>query len=231
MDRFTCDGIARVVGLEYHEALARRAQEAYGNDVFSFHPCDVEAPDFPLRLADIMASSGIVAFDLIHISYVLLHLKDPGALLEKLRGFLAPGGRLIVMEANDAISAITPDPLHMFKTFMEILSLDPFAGDRSCGGKVPALLEENGYQEIRVENVLIQAGAAEPRKKRDLFDIFFSYLPQDIRLLRDREPDNVRYASCAAWLRRHYDTLRDLALAERAELSVGISIITCLGEN
>lgn len=230
VDRFTSGRISRVVGLEYHEELARRAQERYGSDVFSFYPCDVEAPDFSLRLADMMADAGIGAFDLIHISYVLLHLKDPGALLAKLQGVLAPGGRLIVMETNDAISVLSPDPLRMFQTFLEILSLDPLAGDRNCGGRVPGLLADSGFQEICVENILIRADSSQPQKKKDLFDIFFSYLPEDMRLLRSREPDDLRYASCASWLKLHYNTLRDIVLAEDSALSIGIRAITCQGE-
>lgn len=231
VDRFTCDGIARVVGLEYHSGLARWAQETYGSDVFSFHPCDVEAPNFTDRLTAIMAHRGIESFDLIHISYVLLHLKAPGVLLSKLRGFLAPGGRLIVMETNDRICELTPDPFHLFGAFLDILSLDPFAGDRNCGGKVSALLADSGYQEIAGENILIRAGAVEPQKKKDLFDIFFSYLPWDIRLLRHQETDNIRYASCTSWLSQHYNTLQNIILAEGSELSIGIRAITCLGDN
>lgn len=231
VDRFTCDGITRVVGLEYHSGLARWAQETYGSNVFSFHPCDVEAPDFSDQLTAIMAHRGIEAFDLIHISYVLLHLKDPGGLLSKLRRFLAPGGRLIVMETNDGISELIPDSLHLFGAFLDILSLDPFAGDRTCGGRVSALLANSGYQKIVEENILIRAGGDEPQKKKDLFDIFFSYLPQDIRLLRRQETDNIRYASCTSWLSQHYNTLRNIILAEESELSIGIRTITCVGDD
>ena len=229
VDRFSSGMPGRVIGLEYHDHLARQAQAAYGDGVFSFHQCDVEAPDFPERLSALMEREGVAGFDLIHLSFVLMHLKDPGGLLRTLRRFLAPGGRLILMEALDGGSRLSPDPVQRFRAFLDILSLDPLAGDRACGEKAPALLERCGYRDVTVEDISICAGAEDVAKKRALFDIFFSYLPEDIRLLQRGEPDNVRYASCGAWLAQHYDTLQNAVLSRDSELSIGIRAITCLG--
>lgn len=230
VDRFSIENISRVIGLEYHEELAKKAQAAYGGGGFAFYQCDVESVDFARRLSGLMDQNKVDAFDLIYVSFVLMHLKAPAALLETLRGFLAPGGRLIIVEADDAISAVSTDPDHLFQDFLRILSFDPLSGDRTCGGSLPALLAEHGYQQITIENTTVGAGVGELQRKKELFDVFFSYLPQDILLLLEQEPDNARYAACAAWLERHYEALRSLILAERTEISMGISIITCLGE-
>lgn len=230
VDRFSSENISRVIGLEYHEELAKKAQAAYGGGGFAFYQCDVESVDFTQRLSGLMDQNDVDAFDLIYVSFVLMHLKDPGTLLETLHGFLAPGGRLIVVEADDAVSAVSTDPDHLFQNFLRILSFDPLSGNRTCGDSLPALLAEHGYQQITIENTTVGAGVGEEQKKKDLFTVFFSYLPQDILLLLKQEPNNTQYAACAAWLERHYEALRSLILAERTEISMGISIITCLGE-
>ncbi len=228
-DRFSCKNITQVIGLEYHHDLAAQAQKTYGSDRFAFHQCDVEGPDFTEQLSLLMAQNGVNAFDIIHISFVLMHLKNPGKLLTTLRRFLAPGGRLISVEADDSLSKVTPDTDHLFKGFLDILYLDPFSGDRDCGGKLPVLLAESGYRQIVLENTLIRAGASEAQKKSDIFTTFFSYLPQDVLLLQGREPRNARYAAWAAWLEQHIDALQNLILAKNTDVSMGVSVITCSG--
>ncbi len=228
--RFSHGNVSRVIGLEYHHELVERARTDYGDGRFCFRQCDVEAPGFAVRLAELMAEQGVEAFDVIHISLVLLHLHDPGALLALLRGVLAPGGQLIVVEADDSASKAVPDDGHLFRDFLRILSFDPLSGDRHCGGKTLRLLAKSGYRDIALENTAVRAGGAEAGTKADIFDIFCSYLPQDIRLLREREPENAAYAACGAWLDRHYGDLRRMILRDGTEISMGVSIMTCYGE-
>lgn len=230
VDRFSCEAITQIIGLEYHGELAEKAQASYGCDRYAFYQCDVERAGFAQRLGRLMEQHDVDGFDLIYISFVLLHLKDPVALLKTLRGFLAPGGRLIVVEANDAVSRVSPDPDHLFRDFLRVLEFDPFSGDRLCGGRIPALLSQCGYRRIVLEHTKVGACVGELQKKRNLFEVFFSYLPQDIRLLREKEPDNLQYAACAAWLERHYNALRCLVLSDNTEISMGIIILTCAGD-
>ena len=85
MDRFDLPQVERIMGLEYNEGLARRAQEKYGGGKASFHSCDLEDPDFPVQMAGLMEADGIEGFDLIYISFVLMHLKRPDLMLARLR--------------------------------------------------------------------------------------------------------------------------------------------------
>lgn len=229
-DRFSCENITQVIGLEYHNDLAVQAQKSYGNDSFAFYQCDVEDSDFAEQLSLLMEQNGVEAFDIIHISFVLMHLKNPIKLLAVLRRFLSVGGQLIVVEADDTVSEVTPDPLGLFQGFLDILRLDPFSGNRDCGSKLSDLLWESGYQQIVLENTLIQAGKWEMQKKCDIFTTFFSYLPQDVQLLQKQEQHNVEYAEWAAWLDQHFAALRNLILAKGTDVSIGIRMMTCFGE-
>lgn len=229
VDRFGSKRIAQLIGLEYLGELAEAAKETYGNDRFAFYQCDVEAPEFVEKLTWFMKENNIKAFDIIHISFVLMHLKDPGILLLELRNFLTPDGQLIIVEANDAVSAVSPDSDQLFKSFLNILYQDPFSGDRDCGKKIPLILEEIGYVQISLENTLICAGSAERKKKNAIFETFFSYLKEDVLLLHETESENILYAAWQTWIEMHFDQLKSLILAETTMISMGVSIITCLG--
>ena len=53
VERFSSDAVSRVIGLEYNEELAQKAQKKYGNEKFSFYHVDVETEDFSKRLCEI----------------------------------------------------------------------------------------------------------------------------------------------------------------------------------
>ena len=121
IERFTSDQVLCVIGLEYNEVLAAKAQKAYGNERFSFYPLDVEAEDFAERLRIIMNDKKIDGFDVIYLSFVLMHLSDVKGLLIALRPFLKTDGKLFIIEANDASSTLTGDKNGLLGEFLEIL--------------------------------------------------------------------------------------------------------------
>ena len=120
-DRFAHPSVEKIIGLEYNQDLVEEAQDTYGDGWFSFYQCDVEQPDFAPKLRGWMAENQVEAFDLIHISLVLMHLAEPGRILGVLREFLDPDGQVMIIEANDAVNQLAPDPDGLFQEFMEIL--------------------------------------------------------------------------------------------------------------
>lgn len=227
-DRFAHPSVEKIIGLEYNQDLVEEAQATYGDRWFSFFQCDVEQPDFAPKLRGWMGESQVEAFDLIHISLVLLHLAEPDKLLGILKNFLAPEGKILIVEINDAVSWLSPDPEGLFQEFLDILLQDPFSGDRNCGGKVPGILRKQGYSQIVLENETIGAEGGNSRKKEDLFDMFFSYLPEDVQLLLEKEPDNRQYAQWKKWMDRSYESLHDLVLDEGSVISLGLNIFTAM---
>ncbi len=230
VDWFSGDEVQKVIGLEYLDALAHKAQEQYGGGKFSFYSCDVEAPDFIDQLQSRMQENGVAAFDLIYTSFVLMHLKQPCEVLAQLKRVLAPGGRLMIVEGHDAMSRLERDSNHLLEQFLNILSMDPLSGDRNCGQKIPEFLSKCGYKRIVIENDVVEAGAGMLQKKQDIYEIFFSYLPQDLDILCQEQPDVEQYTVFSHWVQQHYDQLRQLILAEDGEISMGLRIISCRGD-
>lgn len=77
-------GATRLVGVEVRKEVAMRAQERLPS-------ADIKVGG--VEEVDLDAYVG--AFDLIIVSFVLEHVADPWAVLEKLKTLLKPGGRLI----------------------------------------------------------------------------------------------------------------------------------------
>ncbi len=223
---FSDPAVAHVLGLEYNAALARRAQAVYGGGRFRFCPCDAEAEEFASDLAALMAAEGIDGFDIIYLSFLLSHLHAPETLLTALKALLRPGGCLIAVETDDARAALTPDD-RRFREFLDMLSLDPFAGDRGTGGRLIPLLAECGFRDPILRCGALSAGPGEAKKKAMIFEMFFSYLPEDIAILRAEAPEDPRYAGWEAWIREHHPALRSAICAPESTVSMGIAVVTC----
>ena len=225
---FSDQAVSQVIGLEYNEGLAVKAQAVHGEGRFSFWHLDVEAPEFAQRLAVIMKEKQIEAFDVIYLSFVLMHLSDVSRLLAVLRPFLKPDGKLIVIEANDRISTLDNDEQGLLGAYLEILEKEKYSGNRKIGAEICDRLAACGYEDIVVWHDYISAGVGETEKKKAVFTMFFTYMSEDIDLLLRLQPENEEYRSWSDWLACNYETLKDLILQEESTISMGIKILTCV---
>ena len=219
--------VSRVIGLEYNEKLARQAQERFGNDKFSFHPCDVEAADFSAQLETLCSDANAAQFDVIYLSFVLMHLSAPEKLLAQLKPFLKDTGCLLVIEPHDRVSLLEPDPQKLLPEFLDILEQDKYAGNRHVGAKLPQMLKDAGYGDVTLWNDGISAGAGDPEQKKDIFRTFFSYLPEDVQILRSLEPENRRYQHWHSWLQEHYGQLQGQILHNDSRIFMGLQMLSC----
>lgn len=131
--RFSDDRISRVIGLEYNQQLVERANSQYGNTKFSFYQMDVDRDSFSADFQKLCTEPEDREFDLICLSFVLMHLHDGEKLLRTLKNFLKKGGVIFITESNDRISTLAPDEKNLLGQFLDILKEDKYAGKRETG--------------------------------------------------------------------------------------------------
>ena len=73
----------------------------------------------------------------------------------------------------------------------------------------------------------ISAAKGEQQQKEDIFQTFFSYLPEDVEILLAEEPDNRKYQDWQNWLKKNYEELQQLILSEESEITMGMQILSC----
>ncbi len=224
---FSADSVEKVIGLEYNKDLAEKAQSKFGDDRFSFYSLDVESDDFLSRIGDIMKRENVEAFDVIYLSVVLLHLKDPDALLLKLKPLLKDDGTLVIVEGDDSSSFLVPDEEGLLKGFLEILNKDKYSGNRTLGKTIEKRLVKSGYIIISLPVNAIAAGLGEREKKKVIYTVFFSYLKEDVAILLKEEKDNEEYKAWAKWLRENSSKLEKIIKSDDSYINMGMKILVC----
>lgn len=89
------------------------------------------------------------SFDFVAVSLVLMHLKAPEAAIAECTRVLAPGGRLCVIDVDDAFWLLDP-PTPAFETLKALLArwYEQVAGTRHLGRRLPRLLEGAGLEAL-----------------------------------------------------------------------------------
>ena len=193
VERFSSDTVMKVIGLEYNADLANKAQKNFGGERFSFYPLDVEASTFSERLRTIMKEYCLDGFDVIYLSFVLMHLSDVKNLLCELRPFLKENGKLLIIEADDGASTLNNDMNGLLGEFLKILKADRYSGNREVGANICEILSACGYDNIRVWHNAISADEGEQEKKEGSLTTFFSYVREDVSLLIKTTPSEKDY--------------------------------------
>lgn len=227
---FSDPAVAKVLGLELDAQLAARAQEAYGGNVFRFASCDVEAENFPAQLEAILRREDLGGFDVIYLSYLLSHLSAPERLLRLLRPLLAPDGVLVVVDSDDSACRLEPEGNELFQDYLAFVAQDPYCGDRTLGRRLPEVLRSSGYRDIVQRCSAPVVGPEEPEIRRHILACY-SFLEEDLPLLRANYPNNALYDRMEAWLAAHFAQMQACFLAENASVSMSFTIYTCKPDN
>lgn len=75
VERFDRKEIESVTGIEYHKELVAFANAGYKGEKFVFYQADLEDSELEMVLKKDMKEKKITGYDVINISFVLMHLK------------------------------------------------------------------------------------------------------------------------------------------------------------
>lgn len=218
---FDRDNVRKVLALDSAPEAVSKAKANCGNEKFCFEMGNVEDADFEDRLIDLMKKYDIEAFDVVHLSLVVLHLKDPVRVLSILKKYIGKGGRIVIVEADDDKAALSPDDYYLRK-YNSLLKIDPYMGNRECANNMYIWLYQAGYHNIKDSYAFVQSGDMETKKV--MFNIYFSSLPVDFEDLCIDDPSNEDYRMAKDWLDENIDDIYEYLLHEATVFSFGVSI-------
>ena len=218
---FDRDNVKKVLALDYAAEAVAKAKANCGSEKFCFEMGNVEDADFEDRLIDLMKKHDIEAFDVVHLSLVVLHLKNPVNLFTLLRRYIKKGGRIVIVEADDDKAVLSPDDYYLRK-YNSLLKLDPYMGNRECASNMYIWLNKAGY--CSIHDTYVYAQGKDTATKKAMFDIYFSSLPVDFEDLCIDDSSNEDYRMAKDWLDENIDDIYEYLLHEATVFSFGVSI-------
>ena len=218
---FDRDNVKKVLALDYAAEAVAKAKANCGSEKFCFEMGNVEDADFEDRLIDLMKKHDIEAFDVVHLSLVVLHLKNPVNLFTLLRRYIKKDGRIVIVEADDDKAVLSPDDYYLRK-YNSLLKLDPYMGNRECASNMYIWLNKAGY--CSIHDTYVYAQGKDTATKKAMFDIYFSSLPVDFEDLCIDDPSNEGYRMSKDWLDENIDNIYEYLLQEKTVFSFGVSI-------
>ena len=129
----------------------RKIEEAhvFDNSKCSYIYCDVEVQDLDTVLSEYLQREKKNGFDIIHISSVLLHLNKPNELLKRLYKYLSYEDTFFIQDEDDGLNFVSPEEIE-FEDCFYIWDHSFQSGDRKMERKIPQMLLENNYKDIKL---------------------------------------------------------------------------------
>ena len=216
----------KAVGIEYDVAAVEYANQKFGGEKFRFFCADVEAEDFAEQLETICKECTIEKFNMVNISMLLLHLKKPYNLLKILRGFMAPNGILIIRDIDDGFNVAYSDKEKIFEQTIRYCAESEFSGYRTSGREIYTMLKDTGFKDIRLENLGISTVGMDYDERDALFDTYFSFIADDLRLMAEKYPDSEHYKNAYRWILDHYDRLESEFMRDDFFFTLGFMLFS-----
>jgi SAM-dependent methyltransferase len=225
--RLQRDEISKVVSFSYNEDLVNFGNSLVKNkSSFRFYKLNYEKDDIDSVIQHTMLEMNIEKFDLINLSMAVMDMKNPFKILKKLKKYVRPNGLTFIRDIDDGVVFAYPDEHNYFEQFKEFYKYDTLSGSRKSGRQIYNVMRKLGAKEIKLERVGINSSNMDYFHKRLMFESWFSFIPNDFRLMLKKDPNNAKAKEVLAWVDEYYDDLEEEFFADEFLFNAGYLIYT-----
>lgn len=212
MDKYKNFAYSKVVGFLCNQQEVDAANERYAEQNGRFYVGDMEADDFESKMDKILADNNLYGFDFVDLTLILKDCKNPAKKLQAVVERLNEGAIIYVRELDDGIVVYNKEYAPMFDRMMRILAQDKYAGARDFGRQVYTLLKNLDASEVKTVSSFVSTANMKMKKRKILFDTYFSYAQPEYESLLEEDPDNELYLDNHQWLLENYEKLEQAFL-------------------
>ena len=172
----------------------------------------MEDDDFDSKMDRILSENDIFGFDFVDLTLILKDSKNPAKKLRSIVERLNDGAIIYVRELDDGMVVCSPDPSNLFKKMISVIEKDKYAGARNFGREVYNLLKNLDASEVKMVESLVTTANMKMKKRKILFDTYFSYVQPEYEDLLKEEPENDIFLNNHQWLVENYEKLEQAFL-------------------
>ena len=191
-----------------------------------FYEVDCESTDFYSDMTGIMDELGIQGFDIINISMLLMHLKNPFKVLKSLRRLMSDKGCFIIIDPDYGLNYASPDPNGMFERLYDIYETLPTAGFTRSGRQIYSLLKKLDMKDVCLERIGYNTSHLDVSQKEDLFDACVRIVPLVIKETLDNGDSTSELEKSYEWVLDNMDNIEELFFRNDFLYSFGFMVYT-----
>ena len=120
-----------------------------------------------------LQENGLKGFDIVHIAAVLMHLADASRVLKEIYNYMNDGATSFIQDEDDAFNVTFPknkfldDALDIWEHSIE-------SGDRKMGRKIPSMLRESGFTDVKLLSTTVSSLDFNGENKEQLWDMYYN---------------------------------------------------------
>lgn len=218
--------IKKIIALEYNKDLVNKANGKYDLSKFLCYQCDIESEDFEKHLQDILKENGLTSFNIINLSMIVLHLKNPNKLFKILRKYLQKDGYIVIKDIDDGLNLAYPDDANEFERCFKICLTNEESGYRHSGRQIYTFLVNAGFKGIKLEKMGISTVGMDFDDKQAMFNIYFDFILGDLAIMSKKYPNNNDVQENYKWLLNNFSNLEDKFHENNFMFNLGTIIFT-----
>ena len=88
------------------------------------------------------------------------------------------------------------------------------------------MLKDTGFKNIRLENLGLSTVGMDYDEREALFDTYFSFIADDLRLMAEKYPDSEHYKTAHRWILDHYDRLESEFMRDDFFFTLGFMLFS-----
>lgn len=212
------------IGMDRSDKQITIAKQKYSLDNYHFFTQDVTSDDFETSLQAYMEEANVSSFDIINISMLLLHLKEPVKLLSILKKYISENGTVIIRDIDDGLNFAYPNPNNAFDRIYKMCDHDEQSGSRRNGRQVYHDLKCAGFTSVTLECQGLSSDTMNNDQKEALFHMYFPFTLENARIMMDKYPWKNEYKEDYLWYKNEFDNIH--ALFSKPEFIFSLGFVT-----
>lgn len=205
--------VSKVAYLTYSEASVMEGNEMLkqngDNENKKFFLFDQSTTKVEEALPKILNELNATGFDFLNLTMSIMDFGNPFKILNKIKKFLNPGAVAFIRDVDDGVVFAYPDEKGLFKEVQNFYKYDTLSGSRESGRQIYDLMKKLGAIDVRLERCGINTTGMDYHRKHLVFESWFGFIPNDFKIMLERDPQDKIAKKIIEWLDEHYDDLEE----------------------
>ena len=201
LQRFKSFAINQYIGLD----IIKSTISSKNN--ISFYQTNLEDDKLDKFIEKIMIDKKIDGFDVINALALIAHIKNPSAMLNKLKKFCKKNALIFIRNIDDGFNVCYGSK--MVEKGLKLLNKTCFTGYRFSGRQIPKILYKVGIKDIKLVKTGISSLELDKANKNALFYTIFDFIKNSLDKETELKIISSQNEKYKRWLEQNFNKLEE----------------------